>query len=710
MSDPAEYFPLTTAAAYLLPVVVWAILADDAWRFRIAARPRSTFYRLLPWFTTSLALFYLFYLAIALAMPIRSNVRPPCWFGSTDVVLVLAVALSRHMAWHFHLDADPPSRSWLAFNYGAALAVGIANVFYDVVPAPTIGAKMTIARAALGLYVAGTLAASVRRLRQKARPGPWRAGAASIARGADVVAFTVATLGTIAVFALLWRDALPAVTTVRYVQPNPLLNATIGLAIALPFAVRILGDLVKRLLVMAVIAGLAVVACAGISAALAAIPDASLPPTLTRSLLRTSLFVAVALALLRTQEWLSVAVEKLVSGRHLQREAELRTFMQTLSPELGASECCRRAGAEIARVLNLRGCAILLTDGRGTIVHGDIDVAPLERVWRGGAIVDEIPTHPFMGGTFRDLPVALQEALLEADVVAAAPIASPRRRWGVAFARTGALAASFGRDDKRAVHNTVDQLALVLDGTELLERTLAVERSLAHAQRLAAIGELAARIAHEIRNPVTAARSLAQLLARDPTSPLNGEHADLILEELERVERQVAALLRFARREEFRFEEFDLGELVRETADAFRERFDDAGVAVAVDAARGIGVRADREKLRQVLINLLENALDALESRSDARRLGLALRRANGACRVTVDDNGPGVPEDALPRLFEPFFSLKQTGTGLGLAIVRRTVEAHGGTVAAARSDAGGLRFSIDLPAGATAGNGGAHA
>src|SRR5439155_300092 len=99
----------------------------------------------------------------------------------------------------------------------------------------------------------------------------------------------------------------------------------------------------------------------------------------------------------------------------------------------------------------------------------------------------------------------------------------------------------------------VAQLALLLDGADLLARTVAVERSLAHAEKLAALGELAARIAHEIRNPVTAARSLAQQLSREPGLPWVAEHR-LILEELERVERRVGELLRFARRDELRFE------------------------------------------------------------------------------------------------------------------------------------------------------------
>src|SRR5205823_1387866 len=134
--------------------------------------------------------------------------------------------------------------------------------------------------------------------------------------------------------------------------------------------------------------------------------------------------------------------------------------------------------------------------------------------------------------------------LTEADVVAIIPVVSPRRLWGHVLVRTDLLGASFSDEDDQALDAVADQLALLLDGAELLARTRAVERSLAHAEQLAAIGELAARIAHEIRNPITAARSLAQQLVQEESA--FGEEHRLILAELERVEKQVAALLRVA--------------------------------------------------------------------------------------------------------------------------------------------------------------------
>src|SRR5262249_31866567 len=199
------------------------------------------------------------------------------------------------------------------------------------------------------------------------------------------------------------------------------------------------------------------------------------------------------------------------------------------------------------------------------------------------------------------------------------PVASPRGRAGDLFLTAGLLAGTFDDEDVQVVEAFADQLALVLDGSELLARAVAVERSLAHSEKLAAIGELAARIAHDIRNPGAAARSLAQQLAREPASPFATEHA-VILDELERVERQVADLLRFARRDELRVEPVDLAELVRGTVAQLRPRLEAGGITVELDAPLGVQAPADRERLRHVLVNLIENAIDALGESPNGRR------------------------------------------------------------------------------------------
>src|SRR5213078_2677939 len=449
-----------------------------------------------------------------------------------------------------------------------------------------------------------------------------------------------------------------------------LLDVGVALAIAAPWALRVLGVVIPDVLVTATL----LAAAGGVIVAHTALAARLDPHDLP--LLHFATALALALVFMPGQAWLRAAINRLVLRRSRQQQAALQAFLHTLSPELGTLECCRRALAELVRVRQVPGAAIILRDGEA-IAHGEFDLAPLVQVWPRGAAADALPARSFGSIELRALPLALREALVRARVtLGAAPILSPRRRWGHLFMNTGMLGGVFREDDFEEFQAFVAQLALLLDGADLLARALVVERSLAHAEKLAALGELAARIAHEIRNPVTAARSLAQQLSREPGLPWVAEHR-LILEELERVE---------------------LGELARTTLDALRPRLDAAGIAAALEVSPGVVARADRDKLRQVLVNLLENARDALATSPSPRRVAVAVRNGEGVATLSVTDNGPGVPADTLSRLFEPFFSTKQTGTGLGLAIARHAVEAHGGAIVAAPAEGAGLTFRVTLP------------
>jgi C4-dicarboxylate-specific signal transduction histidine kinase len=141
----------------------------------------------------------------------------------------------------------------------------------------------------------------------------------------------------------------------------------------------------------------------------------------------------------------------------------------------------------------------------------------------------------------------------------------------------------------------------------------------------------------------------------------------------------------------------DVAALLRGAAAPFAPRVRTAGVTLSIDAPDGLGIRADRERLRQALANLIDNALDALATAgTPERRLALTAAAADGGVTLRVSDNGPGAAPDVLSRLFEPFFTGKAHGTGLGLAIVRRTVEAHGGSIRADGTN--GMTFEIGLP------------
>jgi signal transduction histidine kinase len=645
--------------------------------------------------TTAAAAFF-FVATIFALLPAELHARRPpllvALYVVHDAIIILTVALTRHLAVVMGPGSRAPSRRWLFAHYGLAALVIASTVDPAVLPGATWQDHIHSMRTIHFTYIIAMLGLSVAHVARFARRGSWRPGSLGDLRTADIVVLTTGVLGAGVLFIALLQPGVHSWTAPWWM---PLLNGAVGLALATPFAVRVLGLVVRETTVMIVnLAVVAVVYWCAIAVLARSGPQFA-------PLLQFAAVVTPVLLLLPAQAKLRALVGRLLYRSRHRRQFELQEALLRLSPDVGIVECCRRAMEEFVRILQLRGAGILLDHDGTAVAVGAFNMEPLQRVWPRGAAGDALPTAVFAGGIFRELPLELQEALIEAEVVGVTPIVSPRRRWGCGFVTTGMLRASFTVEEIESVQALAGQFALVLDAAELLDRAVTVERSLAHSEKLAAVGEMAARVAHEIRNPVTAARSLAQLMVRDPASPHAAEHADLILAELERVERQVQALLRFARREEFTFVPVDLGEVARSALEPLRQRLEASGIALELAVAAGVMARADREKLRQVVINLIDNAADAVGAVDD-KRLALTVYRCDRTAVIEVGDSGPGVPAEALPRLFEPFFSLKTTGTGLGLAIVKRTIEAHGGRVEARPAGAGGLLLHVELPATAT--------
>lgn len=226
-------------------------------------------------------------------------------------------------------------------------------------------------------------------------------------------------------------------------------------------------------------------------------------------------------------------------------------------------------------------------------------------------------------------------------------------------------------------------------------------RRAAEQDHARAMQELTASIAHEIRNPITAAKSLVQQMGEDPASAENVEYARVALDELGRVERSVSHLLRFARDEEVSFEEVRMAVIVQEAVAALADRAARIGAELQPEIdAEGVMI-GDPEKLRRVLLNLLGNALDALQEGGTANprvQVQTGDNLAGTEVWVRVRDNGPGMDEETLTRIWSPFHTSKEAGTGLGLAITRKIVEAHGGTIEVNSSPGKGAEFVLGFP------------
>jgi two-component system sensor histidine kinase HydH len=227
------------------------------------------------------------------------------------------------------------------------------------------------------------------------------------------------------------------------------------------------------------------------------------------------------------------------------------------------------------------------------------------------------------------------------------------------------------------------------------------ERQKVEGRHARSLEVLSASIAHEIRNPITAARSLVAQMAEDPKAPENVEYARVALEELNRVERSISHLLRFARDEEMKLEDVQMADVLASSLETFQGRFEKMGVVVKQEVDTNGVVRADPEKMRRVVVNLVGNALDALEENRTAEpRLDVAIGENLAGTEVwlRLRDNGPGIPPERIQKIFTPFYTSKHNGTGLGLALSKKLVEAHGGTIGATSHPGGGAEVTVVLP------------
>lgn len=232
-------------------------------------------------------------------------------------------------------------------------------------------------------------------------------------------------------------------------------------------------------------------------------------------------------------------------------------------------------------------------------------------------------------------------------------------------------------------------------------RSVKTERREVESRSRRSLEDLSASIAHEIRNPITAAKSLVQQMGEDAASTENLEYAGLALSELDRVERSISHLLRYARDEEPRFDSVVLGDLAISAAEGLRERAAAQGIELVCECDRAGSMRGDPEKLRRVIENLVANAIDAVaEAGTPLGRVDLLAGEnlAGTELWLRVIDNGPGIPAEERDKIWSPFFTTKTSGTGLGLALSRKTVEAHGGRIELLTAEGRGSEFILSFP------------
>jgi len=231
---------------------------------------------------------------------------------------------------------------------------------------------------------------------------------------------------------------------------------------------------------------------------------------------------------------------------------------------------------------------------------------------------------------------------------------------------------------------------------EQADQIIEIEEQLRRADRLSALGELSAGMAHEIRNPLGSIKGTAEIL-RDGVAPDDPkqEFAEILIREVDRLNRVLEDFLRFARPEPVEHGCFVLQAVIRDVLDLTQQQAARNNVVVAVELGDEIEIPGRGEQVKQALLNLVLNALQAMP---DGGSLKLSLRTSPQEVHVMVSDNGPGIALEDRERIFNPFVTTRDSGTGLGLAITQRIIQGHGGRIILESWPGQGACFTVCLP------------
>ncbi len=256
------------------------------------------------------------------------------------------------------------------------------------------------------------------------------------------------------------------------------------------------------------------------------------------------------------------------------------------------------------------------------------------------------------------------------------------------------VSTSFLTDESGEITGLV---GVIRDVTELKD----LNEEIARNKRLAALGKLSAGIAHEIRNPLSSIRGLAQFISGS-LSPADERKADLktIIQEVDRLNNLVFQILDYAKVKKLNLTSFSFNSLLTEVVELFKQEISDKRIEFTLELSPEISlVQADRDQLRQMLMNIIINALQAIPQEGEIKiETEKSVLKEEPAIKLVIEDNGEGIADKDLNQIFDPFFSTRAQGSGLGLSIVYRIVESHQGEIKVESKVGKGTKFIIFLP------------
>jgi two-component system sensor histidine kinase HydH len=235
---------------------------------------------------------------------------------------------------------------------------------------------------------------------------------------------------------------------------------------------------------------------------------------------------------------------------------------------------------------------------------------------------------------------------------------------------------------------------ILRDLREIKELQEKVRRS----ERLAALGRLASGVAHEIRNPLSSIKGFAQYF-RDKfeTGSEDRSYADIMVQEVERLNRVITQLLDFGRPRELRLDLHPLSQILEHPLQLIRADLKKRGITLIESPFPEEEIKVDSDQITQALLNIFLNAIESME-RGGALRVEIVKKPEKRGVEIWISDSGPGITQGNLSRIFDPFFSTKKKGTGLGLAITANIIEAHGGEILVESKEGKGTTFKVFLP------------
>ena len=242
--------------------------------------------------------------------------------------------------------------------------------------------------------------------------------------------------------------------------------------------------------------------------------------------------------------------------------------------------------------------------------------------------------------------------------------------------------------EKRFAGNTL----LLQDISDVKELQIELRRN----ERLAALGKMAAGVAHELRNPLSSIKGLTLLLKGKFHNDEEGINtAEILVQEVERLNRSIGELLDYARPEKLELKKIDIFDVIEKAVSLITVDLETAEVRLEMNCTQGHYVKGDNDKLNQVFLNLLLNALQAVEQHGT---ISIKTLRKDGQVVCSIEDDGCGLNEDDIAKVFDPYFTTKKDGTGLGLAMSAKIIEEHSGSIEIRSSIGSGTLVSVSLP------------